>query len=724
MDKKFSILLIAFLLTANMANAVHMGLTSPSDFTGDHIIGAPTMMDENGNVINKNHIDSNSKEVKQEGTMPPIKKLRLKYRDKYKRFFTDNTAPEVELLRDDSVDEMENENSEDIQQADDNKKFNWFKKKQKVDEQEVADENEVEVSDKKIEVKKDAVKLKDRLVLNCDVMDYDTENAVLYAKGNVSLELPEQKVTLYAEDIEFDKVANIIKANNKVLIKKGDMEVVGDYIVIDLNEENALLERPITAYNSMEINSKNASIREGVISQEDGFILFKKSSPFHFRTGRRGPRLERMLTKRDNTLNDDLENGRYKVKTTKLVIDSEKEHDTFLVQKATIYKDGEKKITLPRMKFYTNKNHDYAEGDFFEIGSKREAGIYAGPGVVFKMPKGSALKAVPFVSYKDELGYGGLLRFNSGTNETYLIYGSQRDKFIGRGTQDLDDNLRIDYATNDYINEWFMGRARPKYGISLVYDKTYQNKDFLGPKRDLQFRHRVSGGYYKDIEKDRYYRGLKGNGEETARFKYMAETRQTAWNIIDRDELTCLRLELVGQVSAAVYGTGDTQVIGRVGPMLHSQYKRWMQDVGYFQSAFQDDTPMPVYDAYRYGKSNAYLRETVKITDNFALSWFGSITLSNDSYTNKTFRECSFYATLGPEELHLNIGYDFIRENIYFSVAAALDPKGTEITYDKLEIKNADKLGAKKDKEPKQTPVYSKPRKTPILRNAVVEELT
>lgn len=710
-----------------MANAVHMGLTSPSDYTGDSIVGAPTMLDADGNIINPRH----SKEVseqKQDGTMPPVKRLRLKYRDKYKKFFTTPEQTPVEFLNENQeaeevVSDQERADEALEQEANEKKKRSWFKRKPKEEDSSILEnENELEVSNK-LQLE-EPVKQKDRLVLNCQVMDYDTENAVLYARGDVSIELPEQGVVLYADDIEFDKVANLIKANNKVVIKKGDLEVTGDYIVIDLNEENALLERPITEFHSMEINAKSASFREGVISQEDGSIVFTKASPFHFRSGRRGPRMERMLTKKKETLNDDLANGRYKVKTTKIVIDSEKEHDTFLVQKATVFKDGVKKFTIPRTKFYSNKNHDYAEGDFFEIGSKRDAGLYMGPGFVFKMPKGSALKAVPFVSYKSGFGYGGLLRFNSGTNESYLIYGSQRDKFIGRGIQELDDNLRLEYATNDYMREWFLGRARPKYGISLVYDKTYNNKNFLGETRDLQFRHRVSGGYYKDIEKDKYYKALKGNGEETSRFKYMAEVRQTVWNLLNEDELTCLRLELIGQVSAAVYGTGDTQTVGRVGPMLHSQYKRWMQDIGYFQSAFQDDTPMPVYDAYRYGKANAYIRETFKFTDNFALSWFGSFTLSNDSYSNKTFRECSFYATLGPEELHLNIGYDFVRENVYFSVAVALDPKGSEITYDKLEIKNADKLGPKKNKEPKQEPVYSMPKKQPILKNAVVEELT
>ncbi len=722
---KHIILLIAFLISVNSSFADMYSLTQPSDYTGDSIIGAPLKSVEQSNDIYKSS-------SKNSGTMPPLKKLRLKYRSKYKKFFTDPVQNQfLEPIEENEAIESDlsvQEASENLTEKKEKKA--WFRKNKK--EKEVSDDNEKEVSssgetetaEKKLTVEKGNTEEQDRVLMDCEKMDYDNENAVITAHGNVSITMPAQGVTLYAQDVVFDKVANTIKANNKVLIKKGDLEVVGDYIFIDLNEENALISRPISNFNQMEITAKEANMHEGTITQTDGSILFKNSSPFFFRSGKRGPKLERMLTKKEDTLSEDLQEGRYKVKVTKMVINSEKEHDSFLIQKATIYKDGKKFITLPRTKFYTNKNHDYAEGDFIEIGSKRDAGVYLGPGVVFKLPKGSALKAVPFVSYKDEIGFGGLLRFNSGTNETYLIYGSQKDKFIGRGIQELDDNLRLEYATNDYMDEWFLGRARPKYGISLVYDKSYSNKDFLGETRDLTFRHKVSGGYYKDIEEDKYYKELNGTGKETTRFKYMAQINQTLWDKKNEEDLTWFRLSLIGQLSSALYGTGDTQVVARVGPMLHTQYKRWMQDIGYFQSAFQDDTPMPVYDAYRYGSSNAYIRETIKLNKMLALSWFGSVTLSNDTYTNKMFQECAFYVSIGPDDLRLNIGYDVVRANVYFMVDVGLDPKGTEVQYDKLEIKNPDKLGKKKDNEPKEEPLYRHNKKAPILKNAVVEEIT
>lgn len=743
LKNKYNILLITLLLSANFAGAMHHGLTSPEDFTGESIIGAPRMIVKekkqekhifisDDETFMKYSADKNEKD---KGTVPPLKKLRLKYRDQYKKLFTDLPDSNLEFLEDSPIsNEILVNKKEKKSKLKRNKKENKNNEKQVVDKTSAKqsqdttnnnlNKNEKKVAENKnLKVEKTSAKLRDRLLVDCEKIDYDTETGVITARGNVKIKLPEQGVTLYAQDVEFDKVANIIRANNKVLIKKGDMEVHGDYIVVDLNEENILLGRPITEYNQMEIHSDEASMNEGVISQENGSILFNKSAPFNFRSGKRGPRLEFMMSKKDDTLTKEIAEGQYKVKVTKMVIDSQKEHDTFLIQKATVYKNGKKVLVAPRMKFYTNKNHDYSQGDFFEIGSKRDAGLFAGPGVVFKLPKGSTLKAVPFVSYKSGLGYGGLLRFRNGSNQSYLIYGSQHDIFIGRGRQELDDNLYLEYATNDYMNEWFMGRQRPKYGIALAYENEYLKKDLFGESRDFKFQHRLSGGFYKDIDHDKYFKKLKGYGEETYRFKYMMQGRQTLWNKMNEENLTCIRFDIVGQVSSAVYGTGDTQVIARVGPMLHTQYKNWMQDVGYYQSAFQDNTPMPVFDKYRYGKSNAYLRETLKLNRWLALSWFASMTLSDDSYNNKLLQENSFYVTLGPDELRFNIGYDFVRENAYFTIVAALDPKGTEVMYDKLEIKNADNFGRKKENLPQNASVYNKPDKQPILRNAIVQNM-
>ena len=98
---------------------------------------------------------------------------------------------------------------------------------------------------------------------------------------------------------------------------------------------------------------------------------------------------------------------------------------------------------------------------------------------VFELPKGSVLKAIPMLNYKSGFGVGAMTRFSSGTNHTMAAYGSAMDKFFVLGAQKLDDKLNLEYSMNSYMNEWFLGRRRPKYGASIVYKHNYSTKDFL-----------------------------------------------------------------------------------------------------------------------------------------------------------------------------------------------------------------------------------------------------
>ena len=272
---KYKILLIVFLMGANMAPAAIFGLTSPSDYTGDSIIGPPLKSVEEADA-------SSEKVEKESGTVPPIKKLRLKYRSKYKKFFGEQTPNQFLEPEEEAVSEADNtEQSENTDNLTAKKeKKSWFKRKRK-------DKNEKDVSDKQLEppqekkltIQKGDKEVQDRVIMNCEIMDYDNEKAVITAHGNVEITLPDQGVTLYADNVVFDKVANTIAANDKVLIKKNGLEVTGDYIFIDLNEENALISRPVSSLYQMEINAKEANLHENVVTQTDGSILFKKSAP-------------------------------------------------------------------------------------------------------------------------------------------------------------------------------------------------------------------------------------------------------------------------------------------------------------------------------------------------------------------------------------------------------------------------------------------------------------
>ena len=84
------------------------------------------------------------------------------------------------------------------------------------------------------------------------------------------------------------------------------------------------------------------------------------------------------------------------------------------------------------------------------------------------------------------------------------------------------------------------------------------------------------------------------------------------------------------------------------------------------------------------------------------VGWAGSITLTNDSPNGELFQENTFMVSIGPDDLKVNLGYDFMRRTTYFTVAVMFDTKGTTVDFDRMEIKNPERLGRsdrKKDEE-------------------------
>ena len=185
----------------------------------------------------------------------------------------------------------------------------------------------------------------------------------------------------------------------------------------------------------------------------------------------------------------------------------------------------------------------------------------------------------------------------------------------------------------------------------------------------------------------------------------MAEIAQSLYSYRDKKNLLDMNLSLVMQGSAALYGTGDTQFVGRIGPRVHSQYKYWMQDIGFYATAYQDGTPLQMYDMYRYGHANVQIREALRVCKYLTVAWSGTLTMTGDSPNGKMFQENSFILAFGPDDFKLNIGYDWVRQQTYFAFVVAMDTKGSSVEFEKMEIKHPDRL-AKSNEEKVELKVF------------------
>lgn len=716
MKNKTFITLITFITVTLAANAEFgAGLSSVSDYTGEAFFRTPSSNKETAVTTN-----SSAKEEKSRGTTPPIKQLRLKLQEySYNRQMKNaEFAPTIqeepyqgevgtsEFASKEIEEDFEEMSAEGFQENSDEtnvtKKRGLFGKKNKVAEPE--DE--------------------EGMILDCEVVDYDTENHLVYATGNVNVTFVKQDVVVKSDNITYDRLNNTIKAEGNVRIIKSGYVTKGDYIFVDLNEENAVLENPITESPSLKIISDKGMVCGDKLVLEKGKITVQGNHEIDFRSGKRGPNLSQMLLPPGQEDVEDSEKGIYKLKARDIIYTEKGDLEKLAIKRGVISSKGKTIFKFPAVKLYTNKNHDYGETNFWEIGSYRGLGLFTGPGWVFELPKGSVLKAIPFFNYKSGAGIGGMLRFNSGTNQTTAAYGTAASKFFVYGLQRLDDNLYMQYSVNSFMDEWFMGRRRPKYGVSLIYDKGYSSDNFLIKDHTSTIQHRLEAGYFQDLDFDGHFERIQGHNTGTTRFKYMVQGTQNFLKYKDEDKQKAFSLDAVAQLAAGLYGTGDTQIVGRVGPRMHTQYKRWMQDIGYFFSTIDDNTPMRAFDAYRYGSQNVYLRESLRICRWFTLSWFGSINVSNDAANGRKYQENSVYCSFGPDEYKLHLGYDFERETFYCNFEIMMDAKGTEIEYDKLEIKQEKKQPKKENKivQTRQNEQFA-PTQPRVLQRAVVEDI-
>lgn len=551
---------------------------------------------------------------------------------------------------------------------------------------------------------------KDQAILDCDVMEYFAERTELEANGNVVMTFPENNSTIKADKVVYNQTSNIIQAFGHVVLINDGKEMFGDYMNIDMNEENAVMDNPVTDSLQVHAKARKGYMYGDKLVQEQGSLLVTKKTMINVVSEMFGPNLDTMFVNpRDKSyIKKDSHGEKFKIKTNEIIINSKKEHDTLTLKHAEIYL-GEKKVGLiPTITMHTNKNRDYAEANFPEIGTLTNMGLYAGPGFVFDTPGGSTVKVVPMLNYQstgnsgsdsssgNPFGYGSIVKFKSATNKTDFGYGTANKILLTRGYQRLDDNLILQYSTNSFMDDWFMGYRMPKLMGEIVYQDDTQFANFLGDKKSLIFTHRIAAGYAQDGD---YTTGFFDNNGSigTMRFKYMAELAQTLWAFNDMQSSPInARFDIVGQGATALYGTGNTQMIARLGPRLHTQYKSWMQDVGYFLSAYDDNTPF-TFDRYAYGRSNAYLRESFRVCKYLTLSWFGSLNLSGDSPDGNMIQENGFYFSLGPDDVKLNIGYDTVRQQSFVTMAMHLDAKGSIVEYKKMTIKNPDTLGKTKD---------------------------
>lgn len=540
------------------------------------------------------------------------------------------------------------------------------------------------------------------VLLDADNIGYDDKTFDIIATGSPVLVFPPQNTTIKAEKMVYNKASNILKAFGSVEVIKEGNHIFGEYLQINMNEENAFLDNMNMKQSVVTVTARKSEMQDDKVVLHNGKIVSEDSYILNLHTKMiGGNNFNNMIIDDEDksSIEDIVGNTAVHIKAKDIFVNAKKNHDVITLKKAQIQYGDAKLFNLRSFSVHTNKKHEFFDANYPELGSRGRLGMFAGPGFVFDTPlqNGSTLKVLPIINNDSGIGFGGMLKYRSATNYTDLAYGSASDVFIMKGKQYLDDKLYLQYGANSYLNEWFFGPRMPKYAAELIYHDRGVIPNTIGKDLDLNFRHRFGVGYMQNNDVNRHGEHLPVADIGTMRTRYMAEISQTLFNYADKEKLRFLNVGIMMQGSAALYGTGDTQFVGRIGPRIHTQYKYWMQDIGFFATAYQDGSPMQMYDSFRYGHANVYFRESLRVHKYLTLAWSGTITLTDNPANNDKFQENSFIIAIGPDDIKFNIGYDWVRRQTYFAVVIAMDTKGSSVEYERMEIKNPDRLAKNTD---------------------------
>lgn len=529
------------------------------------------------------------------------------------------------------------------------------------------------------------------ITIDSDLLEFFPQHHEAIATGNVVVSIVNSGSKLYADKMIHNTDLNTLKGYGNVKMVKDGQIINGDFININLNEENILVEKPTTEGTYYVLNAKEGFIHPGKIITNDGTVTVKEmGSRLYFSPGMGGSiYIPQQTAVHDFYEKEETGLNRRKtvIKARTIHIKSLKDHDEVSIKKATYYYKDKKMFTMPSIDLTTNKSQDFIETNLPEIGSFKNYASYFGPGFVVNVPGGASLKLSPVIQigrkYADnDFGIGIMGRFHSKNNLTEGMIGTVDDMIVGRGQHRLSDTLRLQYAHNAYMDEWFMGMRMPEYLIQLTDDRTFYIKDL-----DVNFRNRLSAGYVSD-----YYANHLG----TTRFRWQTQMTRPFYSKWNKSKTIGLNAGLITQTSATVYGTGDFQGVVRGGPYVGSCYKNWRQTISYLQGGQAGDSPM-WFDKYMYGKANLVLRETLKINDYVTVGYLASLALLRDNWKKELFTESQFFLALGPEDFKIALGYDPVRERFRVSYILSLKDSEIEIPYEKMIIDDAETLGKKSD---------------------------
>lgn len=521
---------------------------------------------------------------------------------------------------------------------------------------------------------------KDKIFFEAD--EITSEGDIVTLRKNASLYLPHYKLELEANTINLNKKTKILTATGHVLIKVQDNLIHNNYFELDLENKTSNIEEVETFSKQAKITARKAEFkdtdkyllavyRQGQIQTEEPIRISTGSISRNTVTGS-----FRFLKNQNQQDAGGVSNRSYILSARELKYTPDRvQNNIFLSRPRIEFKKFPIPLILPSWFLTAGESSEQMLTPLIGNTPKTGAGDFnIGPQVnlVLGDPKKEhTLRFAPFFQMGDELGYGGMVQYDTKRLDALLAYGSSKDRGLAETSYKLNKNTNLQYGWNSYIGggitEHFASINNiQKLEIPFIRELFENEKVYLfnslSAIRDSEQLRNEENNRISDLQTE----ALTDNDLEQWGGRY--ETRLSARTkpLIEfgnTDNNIGFNVLLSSRFRA--YTTGDLLGTFSFTPNIRLHLNKILDlEAGYNSQLITGESPFG-FDQVVEGQSSIY--------NNFDLNIFSWLSIgghSTYSFTRDEFVSQEARVIIGPEDFKLLVGYDpvFQRVNVGINI--------------------------------------------------------
>lgn len=535
--------------------------------------------------------------------------------------------------------------------------------------------------------------LKGTVQIVADDTEYDQDKNTFLGTGNAVATIAGQNSRLEADMILYDQNSQTIDARGAVKIIRDGMLSTGSSFKFKVTSDEYMITNPDTEIQGTTVVARKAmGNKEGLVFKQGTLnlpepVVIAKGGWF-------GP-LSAAETSAEKIAHPDAympAKPSFRFKARKMVYERYKESGNLTVFGGKM-QVGNFDIPLGKFTATVGKENRVVMPITPYIGNNiQSGGVNIGAHFNYNIGKTGVFSWAPLLqlggrntsgdSDAGQIGAGAHIRYTSSRLSTQLAYGSVSNLLVADLRYQVHKNTHLQMGINRFLNDGLFGARRARLAAEAVDFRGISGIPYLSA---ISFRTGI--GWFQDqpslLNLTPDYKELFTTNGENSRIsgfrlsEQLMAISEPIFSFGNRKYGTTMNL--FGGVAARAYSSGDSMLMGQLGPILNVNLNRVRLQSGYTQSGVRGQSPF-VFDQFIQGQRSAQIAGDVKVC-----RWLTVGANLGYNLDAKMLYQRGITAAIGPEDFKILLSRDTIRGMNRFGFDFMY---GAPIPYQKLVLKN------------------------------------